>query len=105
MLTRDEILKHCAIRKEVVSVPEWGGDVYVKVLTVGERLALEKEKDGDNSVLLLVASALVGEDDEPLFDRESLKNVSAPAFLVVAEAVKRINKMGVDDAEVVKGES
>ena len=42
MLSRDAILSASDLRPEAVEVPEWGGSVYVRMLTGAERDAFEQ---------------------------------------------------------------
>jgi hypothetical protein len=42
-LTRDSILNAKDLKKELVKVPEWGGEVYVRCMTGSERDAFESE--------------------------------------------------------------
>ena len=41
MLTREQILGSDDLKRQTVAVPEWGGDVFVRMLTGGERDAFE----------------------------------------------------------------
>ena len=41
MLNREAILSSVDLPKELVSVPEWGGDLYVRTLNGTERDAFE----------------------------------------------------------------
>ena len=40
-LSRDQILKAADLKVEKVDVPEWGGAIYLKVMSVGERDSYE----------------------------------------------------------------
>lgn len=42
-LSRDQILKAADLKVEKVDVPEWGGAIYLKVMSVGERDSYENE--------------------------------------------------------------
>jgi hypothetical protein len=42
-LSRDQILKAMDLKVEKVDVPEWGGAIYLKVMSVGERDSYENE--------------------------------------------------------------
>lgn len=41
-LTRDQILSQTSLRKSVVEVPEWGGSITLRAITVAERDTLEQ---------------------------------------------------------------
>ena len=43
MLTKSQILSANDIKKELVSVPEWGGDVYVRMMSGAERDNFEQK--------------------------------------------------------------
>ena len=42
-LTKDQILAADDMGMLKLAVPEWGGDVYIRVMSVGERDASENE--------------------------------------------------------------
>lgn len=112
LLSREAILGAPDLRTEDVSVPEWGGDVRVRVLTGTERDTLGKSlmgADGKADMTdyesKMLALCLVDEAGNRLFsdaDVRALAGKSASALRRVYEVAERINAMGagaVDTAE------
>ena len=105
-LTREEILGTQDLPTEVVEVPEWGGAVKVRGLTVGERDRLAKgtisfDSQGRPRVnsnalvearLRIVALCTLGEDDKPLFSEADIKALEekspAPIDRIFATALR-----------------
>jgi hypothetical protein len=111
MLTRDAILGAQDLKTVDVPVPEWGGDVRLRMLTGAERNALHAAAaaggkfDATLFASLLVAKTIVGDDGGRLFgddDAPALAAKSASAFNRVFEAAAKLNGLGgnaVDEAE------
>ena len=111
-LTRDGVLGQSSLREDAVSVPEWGGEVRVRELTVDERrsvLALARDKEGratdtTEAAVKMVCWCALGEDGRPLFsdnDAAALKAKSARAVERLAEAIGRMSGLAgsaVEDA-------
>lgn len=117
-LKRDDILKVQDIKIESVSVPEWGGDVYVKGMTGAERdqfesSIVEMHGKGNTRVKLenirakLVALTTCDETGERLFtskDAEALGKKSAAALQRVFEVSQRLSGLTPGDVdELAKG--
>lgn len=115
MLTRDAILAATSIRREVVEVPEWGGQVLVRGLTGTERDQLEAgtlkgigknaQADMRNFRARLAALSICDETGKRLFsdsDIAALGQTSAAALDRVADAAMRLSGIkaeAVEDAE------
>lgn len=112
MLTRAEILKVTDLQTDVVSIPEWGGDVLVRGLTGKERDQFESSivemKGKVQSVNLanvrakLVSLCVVGEDGERLFgdsDAEELGKKSARALQRIFEVAQKLSGLSGEDIE------
>jgi len=115
MLTRDQILAAPDLKTEAVSVPEWGGEVLLRMMTASERDDFEAKLftgEGDkrrvnqtNFRARLCAICLVDEKGERMFkveDVELLGRKSATALERVFEVAQRINGLGekaVDEAK------
>ena len=109
-LNRDAILK-AGLRREAVSVPDLGGEVYVRVLTlreVGEIQHAQKDAADPLSVYpRLVMLAAVNEDGSPLFDpndKEAVAGLPWPVVNTIAEAALRISRMAPEDKGGPKGD-
>lgn len=115
-LKREEILKQTCLPLHVVKVPEWGGDVYVRVMTGKERDAFEymqanerrsaKEAGEDYSpenIRARIAAMLVcNETGERLFTEEDIPALGAlhcGALDRVWDEAMRVNHMLGDEVE------
>ena len=112
-LTAAEILAADDLGLKKISVPEWGGDVFVRVMSVGERDAYEKlwmgRKDSgvDNFRTEYLARVLCDEKGSLLFTRDQIDGLAQKSGAVMGrlfdEALKH-NKMSSEDvAELGKG--
>ena len=107
MLTRDQILNASDIKTEVVSVPEWGGDVYVCMMTgyardVFESQMLDKKTGKKNMRAKLAAATVQDEDGNLLFsekDIELLGKKSGAALERIFDVALRINRIGPSDVD------
>lgn len=106
-LSRDEILAADDRVVEVVDVPEWGGEVYVRSLTRAEVRPFT-ETGEDLAVGTLVSVAVCDEDGRPLFtedDVPALEKKSLRALNRVVAKAMEINGLGGEQAEQVLGNS
>ena len=112
LLTRDAILGADDLPKELVPVPEWGGEVYVRALAGAERDAFEQsivERKGKSTKMnlrnmraKLVALSAVDEDGKRLFSEEDAKLLgrkSALALNRVFEVAQRLSGLSSDDMD------
>lgn len=112
LLTREAILAASDLRTEDVPMPEWGGDVRLRVLTGTERDAFGKsligadgKADMSGYEAKLLALCIVDEAGNRVFssiDVTALAGKSAPALRRAYEVAERLNAMGsaaVDTAE------
>lgn len=82
ILSKADILAANDVQKRLVSVPEWGGDLYVKTISAGERdqyeIFAQGEAPCDIRATLVVLTAC-DENGELLFDLDDVKALSAKA--------------------------
>lgn len=113
ILNRDAILAAADIQKQLVHVPEWGGDIYVKGLTGSERDKFEAgilELHGTEQKVNLVniraklcAFSICDEGGKRLFTEEdiaALSKKSAAALTRVFAVAQKLSGLG--DAEVAE---
>jgi hypothetical protein len=113
MLTKAEILASDDRATVVVDVPEWGGQVTLKVMSAEQRddyeQALFHNKDGDriaNVRASLVAACAIDDEGNPMFapgDVSALGSKNATAVNRLFEAAQHINKMTDEDMEDLAG--
>lgn len=106
VLSRDEILNADDISEPIrVSVPEWGGDVYLRLLSGRLRDEFDEscyDRAGNrvvfkNARARLLVLCLVDQDKKPLFamrDVEALSKKSGAALDRLYEIASRINHIG-----------
>jgi hypothetical protein len=113
-LNRLDILGSDDLHLEKISVPQWGGDLFVRILTAAERDAFEASVSGGkrrNLVNLrarLVVLTACDEKGERLFqdaDIEALGKKSAAAMDRVFGVSAALNGFTSGDIESLEGES
>uniref|UniRef100_A0A6M3IYH5 Putative tail assembly chaperone n=1 Tax=viral metagenome TaxID=1070528 RepID=A0A6M3IYH5_9ZZZZ len=113
MLTRDQILNIDDTKKELVPVPEWGGDVWVRNMSGKERDSFEEEtflaKGPDNKQnwtnmrARLCVRCIVDEAGNRLFEDKDVdylgaKNACAlDRIFAVAQRLSGIGKKDLED--------
>lgn len=103
-LSREAILESRRNRKPVrLEVPEWGGEVWVKVLSARDQASLaEAETDDPLDIpLRVIVRCIVDESGTPLFaddDREALSLEDAPVIMRVFGFAAKVN--GLTTAEL-----
>ncbi len=117
LLSKEAILAADDLPREIVSVPEWGGQVCVRTMTGTDRDAFEaslisrdsssssQDQRMQNVRARLVSLTLCGESGERLFhdaDIESLGRKSARALDRVFAVAQRLNGIGIDEAQAAK---
>ncbi len=114
MLDRDAILNVVDLKPEVVEVPEWGGSLYIRMLTASERDKFEascvgtgKKQNLTNIRARLVVLCACDEAGERMFtdgDAEALGRKSAAAVDKVFGACSKLNGFSSQDIEDLEGE-
>jgi len=116
VLTRDQILAAADVVKELVAVPEWGGEVWVRTPTgkardefEGAMIAAGNSPGRYRNIRArLCASCLCDEDGALLFegkDVEELGGKSAAALDRVFEVAQRLAGLTSADMEELEGNS
>ena len=88
-LTKDQILAADDLGLLKLTVPEWGGDVYIRVMTVGERDAYEnewqrkKETGVDDFRTKFLVRCLVDDKGGRLFDNGDVARLSQKSARVM----------------------
>jgi len=108
MLDRDQILAAKDIKSDVVSVPEWGGEVMVYGLTLEEKdkwnnsLVVDGKADMRGATAALCALSMRNEDGVALFtigDVEALQSKSSAAMDRVFQVAQKLSGLGVEEIE------
>lgn len=112
MLSRDEILSKTGLKKQTVSVPEWGGEVIVSEMTGAARDAWEQglqSRDSKGRLVSpranLVIATVVDDKGERLFsddDVEKVGNLSASSLTRICNVAQELNSLRADDLDTAK---
>lgn len=107
LLSREQILGSLDLATETVSVPEWGGEVIVRALTLGQQLSIQEQAGGDagKDAALLVSMSVVDADGNPVFtaaDAEALAGKRASALNAILSAAFRLNQSAATSADSLK---
>ena len=107
-LSRDQILAADDLGMMKVNVPEWGGEVFIRVMSVGERDAYENEwvqnrgKGVESFRSKFLARCLCDENGERLFsdaDISLLEKKSAKIMCRLWDKAMAHNALSNDDVE------
>jgi len=116
MLSKGDILSREDLTRELVDVPEWDGQVYVRTMTGAERDAFEMalSNGGTGRVTMtnirarLAALTVCDEKGKRLFeegDAAALGGKSAAALDRIFAVAQRLNKIGADDVKALEKNS
>jgi hypothetical protein len=107
-LTAEQILSADDMGLKSVPVPEWGGTVYLRVMTVGERDEYErmwigqKEKGIENFRTQYLARVLCDDKGELLFGRDKTAALAKKSGAVMGrlfDEAMRHNRMTEEDVQ------
>lgn len=106
MLSKEDILKAEDRKIEIVDVPEWGGQVGIRVMSGAERDRWELDfitKPGNREVRAsLLAFTLCDENGKPLFTEADVKALGEKSGAVLTRlfvVAKRLSAVGAEDVE------
>ena len=98
-LKRDDVVKAQDVPREVIDVPEWGGEMEIRGLNAaaGQRVAnaVSEDPDGVKWRCIAVALSCVDESGALLFDEldvQMLAEKSWAAVLRVSDAILRLSR-------------
>lgn len=115
ILTRDAILSADDLAREFVEIPEWGGGVFVRMMTGEERdrweLGFSKRRGKDGNLDLhgiraeLAAMVACDERGKSIFSVEDapvLAKKSGSAIERICIAARKLNRLNEEDVEDLK---
>jgi hypothetical protein len=111
LLSKSQILAARDHQVEKVDVPEWGGFVFVRVMTAGERDQFERKftQDRYGNIRAYVAAATVCDDEGNLLfekaDIDVLATKSGAAVDRLFDVALRINKLRKKDIDELEKNS
>jgi hypothetical protein len=106
-LTADQIFSADDLGLVPVNVKEWGGTVYIRVMSVGEmesyqREFAEKKEKMENWRAKLLVSCLCSKDGKPLFTRDQIDKLCGKSVKVLSrlfDAAMKHNAVTEKDVE------
>jgi hypothetical protein len=102
-LTREQILAARHDRKpQLFDVPEWGGSVYLRVLTAADQIALSDDVTPKDVPLQVLVHAIVDEQGVRVFtddDVDELAQEDFPVIMRVFAAAAKLNGLSTDELE------
>jgi hypothetical protein len=114
-LTRDQIVRADDLPREEVNVPEWGGSVFVRMMTGSERESIEasfqkrnKKADGFDwqgfrvEVIILTVCDDTGNSLFKKGDEALILGKSSAVIDRIYMRAMRLNRLGEDDIEDTK---
>lgn len=112
LLGRNQILDAKDLQTEDVPVPEWGGEVRIRMLTGEERDAyeasmVELKKDGsakanrENVRARLLVLCIVNEQGEQMFNRADIKLLGRKSAKALERVINKVNEMnGISEKDI-----
>lgn len=112
LLGRNQILDAKDLQTEDVPVPEWGGEVRIRMLTGEERDAyeasmVELKKDGsakanrENVRARLLILCIVNEQGEQMFNRADIKLLGRKSAKALERVINKVNEMnGISEKDI-----
>ena len=110
-LTKVDILAFDDLKKEPLNIPEWGGDVYIRVMTGTERDKYEEWAINSGKSLQgirgrIASLCLVDENGVRLFtddDVDALGQKSGAALERIVTAIMKLNAVTAADVKEIAG--
>lgn len=113
MLNKDDILSKIDLKKEKITVPEWGGDIFVSEMTADardqwEQDIIQKDEKGNlrSARAKLLIATVCDEKGNLLFSPHDVVQVgklSAKTVQKIIAVAQRLNGLGDEDIQDVVG--
>jgi len=105
-INKHQIFASNDLKEKFVAMPEWGGDVKIRALSVHEQLEYDAfiatEPKEIDMALHLILAACVDDNNSKLFnidDLELLKQKSSKNLFYLVNEILELNKQKADDVE------
>lgn len=86
-LNKEQIFACQDVVTESVSMPEWGGDVKIKTMSIGDQIEFErlnkKSKDSSNIVCNTLLFCCIDDNGDRLFTEADLKVLEKKSFRAI----------------------
>lgn len=112
MLNRNDILTKDNLKKMCVSVPAWGGDVFVSEMSAAtrdqwEKKLVEEREESDkisSSRAALVIITVVDEKGNPLFTEKDIPQIGKLSSMALDPVIKAAQKLNGLDIKIEEAE-
>lgn len=102
-LTREQILAAQTERRPTrLEVPEWGGEVYIRVLTFADQVALQDSIPAERMPIHVLMHTVVDENGQRIFgdeDAEQLMTFEFPVILRIFAEAAKLNGLSTAELE------
>lgn len=104
-LSKAQLLAYRAPKIEIINVPEFGGEVCIRVMTVQEREQFERKHSPDPQAdfrVRMICASVCDEEGNLLFtdtDKAEVRKWDANASDTILKAAAILNRMGPDEVE------
>jgi len=99
LLNKEQIKQADDLPTKIVHMPEWGGDVKIRMMTGEIRMAYEKSsvlmKTDNEKILNMIIYSCVNEDGSLMFDKDDLPFLLSKSFPCLIRLVGEINSLSV----------
>ena len=98
-LSKEQVVAAIAARAadtKEVEVPEWGGSIRLRRLTVGDMEQagfMSGAAAGEQTYLAILARAVVDDDGEPVFTEDALESLAAADATITLRLFFEVSKM------------
>lgn len=106
LLSKGQIFASEDIQSKIINVPQWNGDVKIKVMSIEEQIEFEKlnkEKKHESDVIFaMLYLCCVDEDGNKLFDKKDLPEMQKKSSAVILKLFKEcldLNSLNENDLE------
>lgn len=110
-MNRDEILASNSLKTQKLDIPEFGGEITIRELTVAKAGEFNAEhaklrnEDGHIANVLWVIAGVVNDDGTPAFTRDDipqLLQMNMSAMRRISDAVIRLNGIDISPDDIQK---
>lgn len=109
ILTKENIFASQDITTQLIPMPEWGGEVRIKAMSIGDQIEFEKlnkkSKDTSNIVCNTLMFCCIDEDGERLFSEEDLKLLEHKSFRAIEKLFKACLELNALSEESLEKEA
>lgn len=104
-LSKEDILKVDDMRYHCITIPEWGGDIRLKTMSLADQLAYEevrKDSKTEDIIIQLVKTSCVDENGKQLFSDEEVKQLNIKSAEVICRIFQKCLDINAVESEKVE---